>query len=415
MTHSLSAKHTTPSIIGGTMIVGGAMIGGGMFALPVVMSGAWFLWSLLVLVFTWFCMLHSGLMILEANLHYRVGASFATIVDDLLGRGWNIVNGLSVAFVMYLLTYAYTSASGKALQHTLAQMHITLSAQLSGLIFALLVACVVWRSTRAVSRFTTLLLGAKILTFFITFGTLLWQVRPAILLNSAEANAHYLPYVLATLPFCLATFGFHTNVPSLMKFYGKQPRTIFRCILYGTLIALVLYAVWLAITMGNLPRTSFITIRQQGGNIDTLVRAVSGLLSHHELDFLLMLFSNFAVTCSFLSVTLGLFDYLADLCKFNDSTWGRFKSMLVTFVPPIIAVLIWPDGFIYAIGFSGLAGAVLTAIVPALLVRASRKRFHHACYRVWGGNSLIVLIMGFGIGNIVIHTLSLFHLLPVYG
>lgn len=36
--------------------------------LPVVMSGAWFFWSMAALVFTWFCMLHSGLMILEANL-----------------------------------------------------------------------------------------------------------------------------------------------------------------------------------------------------------------------------------------------------------------------------------------------------------------------------------------------------------
>jgi tryptophan-specific transport protein len=61
--------------------------------LPVVMSGAWFFWSLAALVFTWFCMLHSGLMILEANLNYRIGSSFDTITKDLLGKGWNLVNG----------------------------------------------------------------------------------------------------------------------------------------------------------------------------------------------------------------------------------------------------------------------------------------------------------------------------------
>lgn len=98
---SKAVSTNTPSLIGGAMIIGGTIIGAGMFSLPVVMSGAWFFWSLLALIFTWFCMLHSGLMILEANLNYHIGASFDTITKDLLGNGWNIINGLTVAFVLY--------------------------------------------------------------------------------------------------------------------------------------------------------------------------------------------------------------------------------------------------------------------------------------------------------------------------
>ena len=58
-------------------------------------------------------------MILEATLHYPSGASFNTMVKDLLGKGWNAVNGLSVAFVLYILTYAYISAGGSIIAHTL--------------------------------------------------------------------------------------------------------------------------------------------------------------------------------------------------------------------------------------------------------------------------------------------------------
>ncbi len=108
-----------------------------------------------------FCMLHSGLMILEANLNYRIGSSFDTITKDLLGKGWNVVNGISIAFVLYILTYAYISASGSILHHTFAEMSLNVPARAAGFGFALLVAFVVWLSTKAVSRMTAIVLGGE--------------------------------------------------------------------------------------------------------------------------------------------------------------------------------------------------------------------------------------------------------------
>lgn len=68
-----------------------------------------------------------------------------------------------------------------------------------------------------------------------------------------------------------------------MKYYGKDPRTIIRCLTYGTLLALGLYVVWLLVTMGNIPRPQFIDIAQKGGNIDVLVQALSGVLNSRSL------------------------------------------------------------------------------------------------------------------------------------
>lgn len=121
-----------PSTLWGTLIISGTIIGAGMFSLPVVMSGAWFLWSSALLIVTWFCMLLSGLLYLEASLHYPAGASFDTVTRDLLGRGWNLVNGLSVVFVLGILTYAYISASGAIIQRSLSQLDIAMSARVAG-------------------------------------------------------------------------------------------------------------------------------------------------------------------------------------------------------------------------------------------------------------------------------------------
>jgi tryptophan-specific transport protein len=58
--------------------------------------------------------------------------------------------------------------------------------------------------------------------------------------------------------------------------------------------------------------------------------------------------------------------------------------------------LLWPNGFLYAIGYAGLAATIWAAIVPALLARKSRKRFGSPKFRVWGGKPMIALILVFG-------------------
>ncbi len=396
------------------MIIGGTIVGAGMFSLPVVMSGLWFYGSVSVLLFAWFCTLHSGLMILEANLNYREGASFSTITRDLLGRHWNRLNGLSIVFVLYILTYAYISASGSVIRHTAQSMGLDLSSRVGGLGFTLLVAFIVWLSTTAVSRMTTLVFGAKILAFFLTFGGLLGHVQSTTLLNLDSADSHYWPYLLVTLPFCLTSFGFHGNVPSLMKHYGKDPQRIRACLVSGTLIALGLYLVWMLCSMGNIPRDGFKDIARQGGNIDVLISALGARLNSANIDLLLTFFSNFAVACSFLGVTLGLFDYLADVLGFDDSPMGRLQTAAVTFLPPMLCGLLWPEGFLHAIGFAGLAATLWAVITPALLARASRQRFGSPRYRVWGGTPMIVLVLFFGVICAVSHLLFVFDCLPVW-
>lgn len=66
-----------------------------------------------------------------------------------------------------------------------------------------------------------------------------------------------------------------------------------------------------------------------------------------------------ALASSFLGVSLGLFDYLADFFTLSGDAAGRTKTVLVTFVPSTLAALLFPNGFLYAIGFAGLAATPL--------------------------------------------------------
>lgn len=175
------------------------------------------------------------------------------------------------------------------------------------------------------------------------------------------------------LPVCLASFGFHGNIPSLIICYGKRKDKLIKSVVFGSLLALVIYLFWLYCTMGNIPRESFKAIISSGGNVDSLVKSFLGTKQHGIIEFCLLVFSNLAVASSFFGVTLGLFDYLADLFKIDNSHGGRFKTVLLTFLPPALLYLIFPNGFIYGIGGAGLCATIWAVIIPAVLAIKARK------------------------------------------
>ena len=400
-------QQKSPSLLGGAMIIAGTAIGAGMLANPTSTAGVWFIGSILALIYTWFCMTTSGLMILEANLHYPTGASFDTIVKDLLGKGWNLLNGLSVAFVLYILTYAYITSGGGITQNLLnqafgsAESAVDIGRTSGSLIFCLVLAAFVWLSTKAVDRFTTALIGGMVIAFFLSTAGLLGSVKSDVLLNTvATGEQQYLPYLLTALPVCLVSFGFHGNVPSLVKYYHRDGGRVMKSIFIGTGLALVIYILWQLAIQGNLPRSEFAPVIEKGGDVSALLEALHKYIETDYIAVILNFFAYMAIASSFLGVTLGLFDYIADLLRFDDSFAGRSKTALVTFLPPLLLSLQFPYGFVIAIGYAGLAATIWAAIVPALLVRASRQKFSQASYKVYGGNFMIGFIILFGVLNI---------------
>ena len=190
---------------------------------------------------------------------------------------------------------------------------------------------------------------------------------------------------------------------------GKDARTINSCLRIGTVIALLCYVVWIAAADGIIPRDDFKHITNVGDLVAASGTSLGGIILK-----MLEAFALFAIATSFLGAGLGLFDYMADLCGFDNSRLGRTKTMLITFVPPMIGGIIWPDGFLPAIGWAGLAASIWSVIVPALLLRASRRKFQASLYRVPGGSTTVPLLLVYGIIVAVCHTLYVFNLLPVF-
>lgn len=401
-------------VFGGSMVVSGTAIGAGMLGLPMISAGMWIYWSLILLVVSWFCMYRSSQALLEVNLHFEPGDSFHTLAKNLLGPFWSTLNGFSVAFVLYILVYAYVSGGGSVVQQSLMPaLGIAPPRLITSLVFALLLTAIIWWSSLAVDRFSIILMGGMVITLIGSITGMLDHLYLSTLLDSKGGGGEFI-FLWCAVSTYLTSFCFHASVPSLMKYMGNDGKTINLCLRCGTLVALGCYAVWLISADGLIPREAYKQVIADGGNVGNLMEAAGASLGASIVMRFLEAFSLLAVSTSFLGAGLGLFDYMSDLCNFDDSRLGRTKTLIVTFAPPMVCGLIWPDGFLLAIGWAGLASTVWAVIVPAMLLRACRRKFPPGSYRAPGGNILVPILFMYGILVAVCHILFVFDLLPMY-
>lgn len=405
----------SPSVFWGATIICGTVVGAGMFALPVVMAGAWFGWSLLILAFSWSCMLISGLMIHRVSQHYSLEAGYHKITRDLLGTTWAEVNGLSLLFVLGILTYAYVSAIGPIYQQSLSGLTgKAITSSDAKILLSIAVAAVVWLGTSSIGRIMSVLLVAKIILMLSLFGGLFTTLKVDYLLDSQNDTGSYWPYMLGVVPFCLASFGYHGNISGLISYYDGDRHRVKRCLCVGTAMALIIYVFWITCTMGNLPRASFPEISRKGGDIAALMQAFNLHRHAGNLNLLFSTFSHFAVICSFIGVTAGLVDYISDRLRIPTTRIGRLKATCFTFLPPLSLSLLFPNGFIAAIGYAGLIATIWAVIVPVMLYKKMKERFSSEYQgRKWDW-VLLFMTLAFAALNIISWVCSEFHLLPVF-
>ncbi|MBN3859894.1 tryptophan permease [Neisseriaceae bacterium PsAf] len=409
-----------PYFLGGIMIIAATIIGACMLAIPIAGSGIWFYIATVSLVLSALVMMTSGLFILEVNLQYPQGASFNTIVKDMLGAKWNFVTGICIVFVLYTLIYAYiTTGSSLTLNYFesfIKKSDVNISRIAITVGFTLFFAFFVWVSTKSVDRVSTILIILLIITFGLAVLKTLPNVNVNMLASSQPKNIlslSYWQYLPILLPVCLASFGFHGNVPSLVKYFQGDVKKVKYSICFGVMLALIVCFIWLLVIHGNIPRNLFQGI--QNGQQDEVV-VMLNLLSesiHEQKNIfknIIQIFSFLALTSSFLGVALGLFDYFMDFFHLPESWLGGLMAGLVTFLPPLIFSIILPFGFTVAIGYVGLAAAVWVVIVPALLAKKSRQKQQSSRYQVAGGNWVVYLVIIFGIMNILSLLMVQFHL-----
>lgn len=386
--------------IGSTMIVIGTTIGAGMLALPMISAANNFLPSALLIAGIWLLMMLTGLLVLEVNLAFPLRHNnFNSMALGTLGKSGQIIAWITCLVLLYALTAAYISGMGSLLSELiLTYFNKIIDPRLNALIFTLVFGGFVFWSTAAVDQVNRWLLSIKGLLLIVMLILLLPHVNVALLKNTSFTHVG----LLAAMPIFLTAFGYHTVIPSLTNYLGKEARVMHWVIIAGTVIPLVLYVVWLACTFGVMPLSSYLQLNNNQGNVGEFIMLLNTCVNNHWVGMAINGFANIAMTTSFLGVSLGLFDFLADGFNRTNTRPGRTQTALLTFIIPFLFAIFYPKGFVVALSYAAICVAILEVVLPALMAYRLRKTSIAPQYRVIGGTPLLLLIALIGVGFVII-------------
>ena len=381
--------------VGSTLLVAGTMIGAGMLAMPLTSAGIGFGFTIVLLLSLWTLLTFSALLFVELYQTAESDAGIGTLAEQYFGKAGRIVSTLVLIVFLYALIAAYVSGGGSLLMDLLpATGDAGSSNKLAVLLFTVVFGTFIVIGTHSVDKINRVLFFVMIAAFVLVLSLMLPKIQFDNLMAMPIDNA----LMISASPVFFTAFGFHGSIPSLNKYLGGNVNALRRSILVGSGITLGAYILWQLSTHGLLTQNNFLQILQEDATLNGLVKATLAITGSSIIAGAVKLFSTLALVTSFLGVGLGLLECIEDLLKrsFNRSA-GRITLGLLTFIPPLIFALFYPEGFILALGYAGQMFAFYAVVLPVSLVWKARRLHPHLPYRVRGGNLALFVVLALGV------------------
>ena len=377
--------------VGSTLLVAGTMIGAGMLAMPLTSAGIGFGFTLVLLLGLWALLTFSALLFVELYQTAESDAGIGTLAEQYFGKAGRIVATAVLVIFLYALIAAYVSGGGSLLKDLLPE---SFGDKVSILLFTVIFGSFIIIGTHSVDKINRVLFFVMLAVFAIVLILMLPEIKFDNLMATPIDNA----LIISASPVFFTAFGFHGSIPSLNKYLGGNVKALRFSILVGSAITLCAYILWQLSTHGLLTQNEFLQILKEDATLNGLVKATFAITGSNVIASAVKLFSTLALITSFLGVGLGLLECIEDLLKRSfNVTAGRISLGLLTFIPPLVFALFYPEGFILALGYAGQMFAFYAVVLPVSLVWKARRTHTNLPYKVWGGNLTLIIVLVLGI------------------
>ncbi len=377
--------------VGSTLLVAGTMIGAGMLAMPLTSAGIGFGFTLVLLLGLWALLTFSALLFVELYQTAESDAGIGTLAEQYFGKAGRIIATAVLIIFLYALIAAYVSGGGSLLKDLLPE---SFGDKVSILLFTVIFGSFIVIGTHSVDKINRVLFFVMLAAFAVVLSLMLPEIKFDNLMATPIDNA----LIISASPVFFTAFGFHGSIPSLNKYLDGNVKALRISILAGSAITLCAYILWQMSTHGLLTQNEFLQILKEDATLNGLVKATLAITGSNMIAGAVKLFSTLALVTSFLGVGLGLLECIEDLLKrsFNIST-GRISLGLMTFIPPLVFALFYPEGFILALGYAGQMFAFYAVVLPVSLVWKARRAHTNLPYKVWGGNLTLIIVLVLGV------------------
>ncbi|HHE9464264.1 TPA: aromatic amino acid transporter [Haemophilus influenzae 10810] len=377
--------------VGSTLLVAGTMIGAGMLAMPLTSAGIGFGFTLVLLLGLWALLTFSALLFVELYQTAESDAGIGTLAEQYFGKTGRIIATAVLIIFLYALIAAYISGGGSLLKDLLPE---SFGDKVSVLLFTVIFGSFIVIGTHSVEKINRVLFFVMLAAFAVVLSLML----PEIKFDNLMATPIDKALIISASPVFFTAFGFHGSIPSLNKYLGGNVKALRFSILVGSAITLCAYILWQLSTHGLLTQNEFLQILKKDATLNGLVKATFAITGSNVIASAVKLFSTLALITSFLGVGLGLLECIEDLLKRSfNVTAGRISLGLLTFIPPLVFALFYPEGFILALGYAGQMFAFYAVVLPVSLVWKARRTHTNLPYKVWGGNLTLIIVLVLGI------------------
>ncbi|PJD93053.1 MAG: hypothetical protein CK424_03370 [Legionella sp.] len=383
-------------IIGGVLLICGTSIGTGILGIPSDTGEAGFGWSLLLFLLCWIFSTLAALLYMEVHLWQKSSTSnLLSMTDFFFGPKAKSLVWVIYLALLYSLMCTYLLAGSSWIIQSLSYLsHITLG-QIPGMsIFIGLIGLFIFFGIRLVDHVNRVMLVGLALTYILILGITLPTTQSQLLLQPAQ-DLWLLP---KAIPLLITAFGYSIIVPSLSTYFERNAKMLQKTIMIGSVITLIIYILWETATLGNIPLHGPHGLREIAHGLDNGTEVANALIhitQNPHLTYIITLFALFAVITSFLGVSMALYHALADGLQVETRGMSGGLLLLLTYIPPMIFLLIIPTGFNQILSWAGVLVAFLMGVLPALMILKGRYVLQLKGYRVPGGIVLPCVVLLF--------------------
>ena len=372
------------SMLGVTGLVIGNLVGAGILALPISLGLVGIVPAIISMTVYTLMMYFTAVVISdEASEAKQELFDYPSLYEKYLGKIGKWIAIVTNAIILYGVLVAYISGGTQILADALGFGTDTVSI---AIIFSIILVSLTVFDLSIINKYNTVL----IFILFFTFIMMIVYTLPKVDISHFEVS-HYECFGL-TIPLVVIAAHFHNIIPRLCADVNWNTKSLKKAMFWGMLAAFAMNLMWTICGIGCLNYNGENSIVSSYINNMPATVPMGIILKSNLFLVLGVTFSIIAITTSFFANGAGLQNFIKDLMFNIVNCKKMWLVRLITFVPPVVIAILWPQIFIKALNVSSGIGIVtLFGILPSII--AIKKKDNTKLMRIFGGVFLVLSIL----------------------